>query len=74
MEEGNWEGWLSSEYEGRREPYRGRGQVRRQHALVRPASGLKSALSDDTPCCVVRRRSSRHPGTTGANYKQPKFP
>ena len=30
-----WSGWLSSEYEGRREPYRGRDQVRRQHALVR---------------------------------------
>ncbi|HEU4347668.1 MAG TPA: DUF6379 domain-containing protein [Actinoplanes sp.] len=28
-------GWLSSEYEGRREPYRGREQVRRQHALLR---------------------------------------
>ncbi|GHE93829.1 C-glycoside deglycosidase beta subunit domain-containing protein [Streptomyces fumanus] len=30
-----WRGWLSSEYEGRREPYRGRDQVRRQHALLR---------------------------------------
>ena len=30
-----WSGWRSSEYEGRREPYRGRDQVRRQHALVR---------------------------------------
>lgn len=30
-----WSGWLSSEYEGRREPYRGRDQVRRQHALLR---------------------------------------
>jgi sugar phosphate isomerase/epimerase len=30
-----WCGWISSEYEGRREPYRGRDQVRRQHALVR---------------------------------------
>jgi sugar phosphate isomerase/epimerase len=30
-----WTGWLSSEYEGRREPYRGRDQVRRQHALLR---------------------------------------
>lgn len=30
-----WSGWISSEYEGRREPYRGRDQVRRQHALVR---------------------------------------
>lgn len=29
-----WKGWLSSEYEGRREPYRGRDQVRRQHALL----------------------------------------
>ncbi|MDT7839611.1 hypothetical protein [Streptomyces justiciae] len=31
----DWRGWLSSEYEGRREPYRGRDQVRRQHALLR---------------------------------------
>jgi sugar phosphate isomerase/epimerase len=30
-----WSGWLSSEYEGRRELGRGRDQVRRQHALVR---------------------------------------
>ncbi|CAL9387160.1 hypothetical protein SUDANB145_01192 [Streptomyces sp. enrichment culture] len=33
-----WQGWLSSEYEGRREPYRGREQVRRQHALLRALS------------------------------------
>lgn len=33
--EAGWSGWLSSEYEGRREPYRGRDQVRRQHALLR---------------------------------------
>lgn len=32
---GGWSGWLSSEYEGRREPYRGKDQVRRQHALLR---------------------------------------
>ncbi|MFI6517595.1 DUF6379 domain-containing protein [Spirillospora sp. NPDC050679] len=30
-----WSGYLSSEYEGLREPYRGRDQVRRQHALLR---------------------------------------
>lgn len=30
-----WSGWLSSEYEGRREPYRGRDQVRRQLAVLR---------------------------------------
>ena len=30
-----WSGYLSSEYEGRREPGRGRDQVRRQHALIR---------------------------------------
>ena len=30
-----WTGWLSSEYEGRRELGRGRDQVRRQHALLR---------------------------------------
>src|SRR5918993_3246612 len=35
LERAGWNGWLSSEYEGRREPYRGRDQVRRQHALVR---------------------------------------
>jgi sugar phosphate isomerase/epimerase len=35
LEDAGWSGWLSSEYEGRREPYRGRDQVRRQHALVR---------------------------------------
>lgn len=34
-----WDGWLSSEYEGRREPYRGRDQVRRQHALLRGLLG-----------------------------------
>ena len=30
-----WSGYLSSEYEGRRDPYRGADQVRRQHALLR---------------------------------------
>ena len=35
LEQAGWSGWLSSEYEGRREPYRGRDQVRRQHALLR---------------------------------------
>ncbi len=35
LKKNNWNGWLSSEYEGRREPYRGRDQVRRQHALMR---------------------------------------
>ena len=35
LREGGYRGWLSSEYEGRREPYRGREQVRRQHALLR---------------------------------------
>ncbi len=35
LEKAGWNGWLSSEYEGRREPYRGRDQVRRQHALLR---------------------------------------
>lgn len=33
--ENSWSGWLSSEYEGRREPYRGKDQIRRQHALLR---------------------------------------
>jgi hypothetical protein len=31
----DWQGRLSSEYEGRREPCRGRDQVRRRHALLR---------------------------------------
>lgn len=35
LHENGWSGWLSSEYEGRREPYRGREMVRRQHALLR---------------------------------------
>jgi len=35
LRDGGYAGWLSSEYEGRREPYRGREQVRRQHALLR---------------------------------------
>jgi sugar phosphate isomerase/epimerase len=35
LEQAGWNGWLSSEYEGRRDPYRGRDQVRRQHALLR---------------------------------------
>jgi sugar phosphate isomerase/epimerase len=35
LEKAGWNGWLSSEYEGRRDPYRGRDQVRRQHALLR---------------------------------------
>ena len=39
-----WSGWLSSEYEGRREPYRGRDQVRRQHALLRSLEGMPRPL------------------------------
>jgi sugar phosphate isomerase/epimerase len=35
LEDAGWSGYLSSEYEGRREPGRGRDQVRRQHALLR---------------------------------------
>ena len=35
LRDGGYTGWLSSEYEGRREPYRGREQVRRQHAMLR---------------------------------------
>jgi len=35
LREGGYSGWLSSEYEGRWEPCRGREQVRRQHALLR---------------------------------------
>ncbi|MFJ3669719.1 DUF6379 domain-containing protein [Streptomyces sp. NPDC090106] len=39
LRDAGWSGWLSSEYEGRREPYRGRDQVRRQHALLRELAG-----------------------------------
>ncbi|GAB3309245.1 hypothetical protein GCM10027451_18910 [Geodermatophilus aquaeductus] len=39
--EHGWSGWLSSEYEGRREPYRGADQVRRQHALLRSLAGAR---------------------------------
>jgi sugar phosphate isomerase/epimerase len=35
LHDGGWTGWLSSEYEGRREPNRGREQIRRHHALLR---------------------------------------
>lgn len=33
LRDGGYDGWLSSEYEGRRVPYRGREMVRRQHAM-----------------------------------------
>lgn len=33
LRDGGYTGWLSSEYEGRREPYRGTTMVRRQHAM-----------------------------------------
>ena len=42
LTENNWTGWLSSEYEGRREPYRGKDQVRRQHAMLRRLLGAVS--------------------------------
>jgi sugar phosphate isomerase/epimerase len=35
LQDAGWSGWLSSEYEGRRDAYRGADQVRRQHALLR---------------------------------------
>ncbi|MEU0463759.1 sugar phosphate isomerase/epimerase family protein [Amycolatopsis sp. NPDC006131] len=35
LDEHGWSGWLSSEYEGDRAPYRSLEQVRRQHALLR---------------------------------------
>ncbi len=35
LKEENWNGWLSSEYEGLRQPYLAKDQVRRQHALLR---------------------------------------
>ncbi|OZB89822.1 MAG: hypothetical protein B7X41_00760 [Microbacterium sp. 14-71-5] len=33
LRDGGYDGWLSSEYEGRREPDRGKTMVRRQHAM-----------------------------------------
>jgi hypothetical protein len=33
LKDSNYTGYLSSEYEGRREPYRGAMMVRRQHAM-----------------------------------------
>lgn len=33
LRDGGYDGWLSSEYEGRREPDRGKEMVRRQHAM-----------------------------------------
>jgi hypothetical protein len=48
-----WSGWISSEYEGRREPYRGRDQVRRQHALVRR---LVAQYLEDRPVEVAAAR------------------
>ena len=44
LQQTGWSGYLSSEYEGRREPYRGRDQVRRQHALIR---SLQTGASGD---------------------------
>jgi sugar phosphate isomerase/epimerase len=41
LQDNGWSGWLSSEYEGRRDPYRGRDQVRRQHALLRTLAGRR---------------------------------
>jgi sugar phosphate isomerase/epimerase len=38
LQKAGWSGWLSSEYEGRRDLGRGRDQVRRQHALLRSLS------------------------------------
>jgi sugar phosphate isomerase/epimerase len=41
LQQAGWSGYLSSEYEGRREPGRGRDQVRRQHALLRSIAGSR---------------------------------
>jgi sugar phosphate isomerase/epimerase len=41
LQDNDWSGWLSSEYEGRREAYRGADQVRRQHALIRSLAAGK---------------------------------
>ena len=75
LEKAGWNGWLSSEYEGRREPYRGRDQVRRQHALLR---SLQSGRSRGDPSRRRRplpaagrphldARGLRHPGRAGAD-------
>jgi sugar phosphate isomerase/epimerase len=41
LQDAGWSGWLSSEYEGRREPGRGADQVRRSHALMRTIAGAR---------------------------------
>ncbi|WP_028659843.1 C-glycoside deglycosidase beta subunit domain-containing protein [Nocardioides insulae] len=43
LREAGWSGWLSSEYEGVRDPYRGADQVRRQHALLRRVVGAATS-------------------------------
>ena len=52
LEQAGWQGWLSSEYEGRRDPYRGRDQVRRQHALLEVAP-------EQCRCVISREANSR---------------
>jgi sugar phosphate isomerase/epimerase len=41
LQTAGWSGWLSSEYEGRRDLGRGRDQVRRQHALLRSTAAQR---------------------------------
>ena len=76
LEKAGWNGWLSSEYEGRREPYRGRDQVRRQHALLRSLQSRGVAGADPSrrrrPVPAAGRadldaRGLRHPRRAGAD-------
>ena len=58
LEKAGWTGWLSSEYEGRREPYRGRDQVRRQHALLRSLAEPRSSACRSIPTSPPASRCS----------------
>jgi sugar phosphate isomerase/epimerase len=42
LQDAGWSGWLSSEYEGRRDPGRGADQVRRSHAVMRSIAAQRA--------------------------------
>ena len=48
LQDGGWTGWLSSEYEGRREPNRGRDQVRSHHVLLRSLACDRTVAAEPT--------------------------
>ena len=75
LEKAGWYGWLSSEYEGRREPYRGRDQVRRQHALLRslqtgrrgdPSRRRRPVPDAGRPRCRCARPTAPRRGWSGS--------